>query len=120
MRTDRFIRPMTLIGPLGRETVDCVVDTSMLFAIIPAPALKRLGVKPDRFLRDGSGKRRRRGLAQVRAELGGHEGHAMCVFGDADESPRMGRHTLDCFLLDVDPEGQRLVPKEFRLIEHVL
>jgi hypothetical protein len=100
--------------------VECIVDTSVLFAVIPAPVLKRLGVKPDRFLRDPSAKRRRRGLAQIQAELMGHEGHAMCVFGDDDEPARMGRHTLDCFLLDVDPEGQRLVPKEFRLIEHIL
>ena len=117
---DPFTHPMTLIGPQGRETVECVVDTSLLFAVIPTPVLKRIGVKPDRFVRDRSAKRRRRGLAQVQAELEGHEGHAMCVFGDADEPARMGRHTLDCFLLDVDPDRQRLVPKEFRLIEHIL
>ena len=36
-----------------------------------------------------------------------------------DEPARIGRHTLDCFLLDADPAQQRLVPKEFRVITHI-
>ena len=112
-----FFHPITLVGPSGAsETLEALVDTGVLFAIIPAPILKRLGVKPLEARRFGPARRR---IAQVEAELAGERGHAMVVFGAAGEVPRIGRHTLDCFMLDVDERGQRLVPKVLRLIEHV-
>ncbi len=113
-----FFHPITLIGPSGTsETLQALVDTGILFAVIPSPVLRRIGVKPDRTVRVGP-ERRRRGLTQVQAELDGERGYAMVVFGTARDVPRIGRHTLDSFLLDVDEAGQRLVPKVFRLIQH--
>lgn len=109
-----FFHPITLIGPNGEaDTIDALVDTGILFAVIPAAVLKRLGVEPRETQRASIEP-----AAQVRAELDGEEGWAMCVFGPDDEPPRIGRHTLDSFLLDVDAENERLVPKTFRLVEH--
>ena len=114
-----FFHSITLIGPTGTtETLEALVDTGILFAVIPSPVLKRIGVKPDRTVRVGPTKRRR-SLAQVEAELAGERGYAMVVFGTARDMPRIGRHTLDSFLLEVDERGQRLVPKVFQLIQHV-
>ena len=110
-----FTHPITLIGPTGaRETLEAVVDTDTMFAVFPAPVLERLGVEADRTLR---GRR----LGPVRAELDGQEAliPIICVFGKPDEVARIGRHTLDSFLLEVDLEKRQLVPKVFRLIQHV-
>ena len=113
-----FFHPITLIGPTGAsETLEALVDTSILFAVIPSPVLRRIGVKPDRTVRVGP-KKRRHGLTQVQAELDGERGYAMVVFGTGRDMPRIGRHTLDSFLLDVNPVEEKLVPKELRLIWH--
>ena len=39
-------------------------------------------------------------------------GGIICVFGDPDSPPIIGAHTLEGFLLSVDPVQQRLVPVE--------
>lgn len=110
-----FFHPITLTGPNGAsETIEALVDTEHLFAVIPTPVLERLGVQPRETQMAGA-----EAVAQVRAELDGEEGWAMCVFGPDDEPPRIGRHTLDSFFLGVDPGKERLVPKTFRLIEHI-
>lgn len=108
-----FFHPITIIGPNGEETVEALVDTGILFAEIPAPVLDRLGVIAERRTYLGS----ERGLAQVEARLGGHRGWAMCVFGAAESQPKIGRHTLDCFILDIDDNGS-LVPKVLREVRH--
>lgn len=108
-----FFHPITLTGPTGAsETIEVAVDTIILFAVIPAMVLEHLGVEP-RDRRRAGGER----VAQVRAELNGQDGWAMCVFGPDDEPPRIGRHTLDSFVLDIDEQG-RLVPKVFQEIRH--
>lgn len=61
-----FFHPIKLTGPGGSETLEGLVDTSILFAIIPSPVLRRIGVKRDRTVRVGPTKRRR-GLTQAEA-----------------------------------------------------
>jgi hypothetical protein len=107
-----FFHPITIVGPNGEETVEALVDTGVMFAELPSPVLTRLGIVAEsRKYRDG------RGLAQVRARLGGHEGWAMCIFANSDSEPKLGRHTLDCFILDIDLAGH-LVPKVLREVRH--
>ena len=109
-----FSHPITLTGPAGAsETLDVVVDTSILFAVIPTPVLRRLGVEPREIRRPGDEQ-----VAQVEAELNGERGWAMCVLGPEDEPARIGRHTLDSFLLEIDSQKQKLVPKTLRLVQH--
>ncbi len=55
-------------------------------------------------------------LAQVEAELDGHGMPILCLFGSADAPPLIGSHTLEAFLLMVDPIEQKLVPKEAYLM----
>jgi hypothetical protein len=42
----------------------------------------------------------------------------MCVFGPNDQPARLGTHTLDSFLLEVDPDTNRLVPRTLRFTQH--
>ena len=111
-----FTHTITLINSDGdrTETVESLVDTGATFTGVPSPVLERLGVKPVRTvdLRLANGQRERRRIGEVRAELDGVEGTIICVFGDAESPAVIGAHTLEAFLLGVDPVGQRLVPLE--------
>lgn len=108
-----FFHPITIVGPNGEETVEALVDASLLFAEIPSPVLDRLGIEAERKRYRGEERR----LAQVQARLGGQDGWAMCVFGSPGSQPRIGSHTLDCFILEIDEAGQ-LVPKIVREVRH--
>ena len=108
-----FLHPLTIIGPSGRETVEAQVDTSIIFAVIPAPILERLGVRPlDARPYHGAF------VGQVEGRLGGERGWPMVVPGAETDQPVIGRHTLDSFILDIDEEVGTLVPKVLRVIEH--
>ena len=108
-----FFHPITIVGPNGEETVEALVDTEHLFALIPADVVERLGVKllGERTTREG------RRITQTEARLGAESGWVMSEIGEPGEEPRIGRHTLDSFLLDIDPEGN-LVPKELHEVRH--
>ncbi|MBI4498988.1 MAG: aspartyl protease family protein [Chloroflexi bacterium] len=116
----QFTRPITLIGPSGeRETLDGLVDTGALFTVIPTPVLERLGVRPLRTMpvRLANGAVERWPLGQVDAELEGQpRTPILCLFGSPDAPPLIGAHTLEAFLLTVDPVEQKLVPKEAYLM----
>jgi hypothetical protein len=109
-----FFHPITIVGPAGEETVEALVDTDAMFAEIPADILGRLGVIPSQRGYRGD---RQRGIAQARARLGGHGGWVMCVFVEPGAQPKIGRHTLDGFVLDIDERGE-LVPKTLHEIRH--
>jgi predicted aspartyl protease len=114
-----FFHPITLIGPSGeRETLEALVDTDRLFAVFPASVLDRLGIASHRRARlSVEGEVRELRLGHAEAELKGEHMPTMCLFGDEDEPARIGRHTLDSFLLQVDEEHQDLVPKVFQLVQ---
>lgn len=110
-----FFHPITLTGPSGAsETIEALVDTGAMFAVFPASLLRRLGVQ-------ALDNRRYQGrlVGQVEAELAGERGWPMVTFGAETDQARIGRHTLDSFILDVDPRDQCLIPKTFHLIEHL-
>lgn len=114
-----FFHPITLIGPTGAsETLDGMVDTGAMFTVIPAPILGRLGVQsfdtiPVRF---ASGQEERWPIGQIEARLDGRQRPILCLFGSPIAPPLIGAHTLEAFLLTVDPVEQKLVPKEALLM----
>lgn len=117
-----FTHPITLYSASGdqSETLEALVDTDMLFAVFPRAVLDRLGVVADRTARRRIGGRETvRSLGQVEAKLTDLRMPIVCVFSDDDEPARIGRHTLDTFLLEADFEKRQLVPKTFRLIQHI-
>ena len=109
-----FAHPITLISASGedRETVEALVDTGAMFTAVPAPLLKRLGLVADQTvtLRLANGQREQRRIGELRAGLNSTEHTTICVFGDPDSPAVIGAHTLEAFLLAVDPVAQRLVP----------
>jgi predicted aspartyl protease len=118
-----FFQPLTLTGPTGVvETLDAMVDTGAMFTVIPAPILNRLGVQPFDTIpvRFASGQQERWPIGQLQARLDGRERPILCLFGSADAPALIGAHTLEAFLLTVDPVEQKLVPKEALLMSTVL
>ncbi len=114
-----FFQPIKLIGPTGAsQTIEALVDTGAVFTAIPGPVLEGLGVRPFdtvpvRFV---NGKAEQWPLAQVEAEMDGRRRPILCLPGTADASPLIGAHTLEAFLVIVDPVERRLVPKEAYLM----
>ena len=116
-----FTHPITLISASGgqSETLDALVDTGAMFTTIPSPVLERLSVRPFRTMpvRFANGQVEQWQLGQVEAELDGQTMPILCFFGSSDAPPLIGCHTLEAFLLAVDPVEQKLVPKEALLME---
>jgi predicted aspartyl protease len=51
-------------------------------------------------------------MGEVVAELDGVRATILCVFSPPDAPALIGAHTLEAFLMTVDPVEERLVPKE--------
>ena len=109
-----FTHTITLMAPSGdtAETLEAIVDTGATFTVIPAPMLERLGVMPERVIRIrlADGTTVERALGTVRARLNGTEDAIHCLFGGPEDPAVIGAHTLEGFLLAVDPVEMRLVP----------
>jgi len=114
-----FFHPITLIARSGAtETLQAMVDTGAIFTTIPAPVLERLAVTPFDTIpvRFANGQVEHWRMGQVEVELDGRRRPILCLFGSPDAPPLIGAHTLEAFLLTVDPIEQKLVPKEAYLI----
>ena len=114
-----FFHDITLIGPSGnRQTLEALVDTGAAFTTVPAALLQSLGVRPHRHirLRIANGEIVEWPVSRVMAELDGLQEEILCVFGSEDAPAFIGAHTLEAFLLMVDPVEQKLVPKEALLM----
>jgi len=113
-----FSHPITLVSNGVAETLEGLVDTGAMFTVIPASVLERLGVKPFRTLpvRFANGQVEQWQMGQVEAELNGERIPVLCLFGAEDAPPLIGAHTLEAFLLTVDPVEEKLIPKEALLM----
>ena len=108
-----LIHTITLGSDSGlTETVETLVDTGATFGAVPAEVLERLGVIPHREirLRLANGQVDHVLIGEVRAELDGVRHTIICSFGEPGSPAVIGAHTLEAFLLEVDPVEQRLVP----------
>lgn len=94
------------------------MDTGAMFTVMPPSLLERLGVTPFRTLpvRFANGQVERWQMGEVDAELNGERMPILILFGSEDAPPLIGAHTLEAFLLMMDPVEQRLVPKEALLM----
>lgn len=98
----------------GPERLEALVDTGSTFTSVPGGVLRRLGVAPHRTIqmRLADGRLGSRPIGRVLAELLGEREEILCVFGDEDDLPTIGAHTLEAFLLAVDPAKRTLLPSE--------
>ena len=99
---------------LRYEPVQALVNSGATYNILPAPLLRRLGVRPTEsgsfILADG--RRIQRHMGQTWVRLEGREYVAPVVFGGADTQPILGSVTLKIFGLGIDPVAERLIPVE--------
>ena len=111
-----FSYPITLIGALDRqpETLTALVDTGATFTSVPEATLERLGIRRENLirLRLANGEVVEHAIGEVVAEMDGARRTIICIFGPDDAQPLIGAHTLEAFLLAVDPVERRLIPTE--------
>ncbi len=111
-----FSHLITLVSPSGdrTETLTALVDTGATFTSAPATTLERLGVKPQWEIRLGlaDGQVVERPVGEVVAEMDGVRRTIICIFSPTDAPSLIGAHTLEAFLLMVDPVEQKLLPKD--------
>ena len=111
-----FSHPITLIGAQDTqsETLDALVDTGATFTSAPEATLERLGIRRENQirLRLANGEVVEHAIGEVVAEMDGVRRTIICIFGDDGAQPLIGAHTLEAFLLAVDPVEQRLIPTE--------
>ncbi len=113
-----FFHPLTLVGAAGARTLEALVDTGASLTMLPAPLLEELGFQAHRTarLRLADGRRVEWRLGRVLLRLDGMEESDLCIFGEPGAPAVIGAHTLETFLLTVDPVEHRLVPREGLLL----
>lgn len=103
------------VGDLDGQTseeMDALVDTGTMMTMIPASALRQIGIQPVKsavFERaDGEQVTLDMGHANVRVQ--GKETITWVIFGEDTDAVLLGSHTLTGVMLGVDPSAQRLIP----------
>jgi len=99
------------------EDVSCLVDSGAIYSLIPAPVLRKLGIKPhstrEFVLANGEVIRRR--LATATFEYGGRRGDSMVIVGEKGDDPLLGATTIEGFGLVLDPFRRELRPMKLPL-----
>ena len=94
------------------ETMDVLVDESLMSTVIPASVLLRMGIVPTthEIFEYASGEQMELGMAEAIVRVQGEETHTWVVFGDESCNATLGKYTLGGLFLCVDSERERLVP----------
>src|SRR5262245_24701731 len=102
-----------------RRTVEeaLLVDSGAIYAVVPAPVLRRIGVRPhgrETFsLADGSGVTR--AVGSVFFEIGSRKGAGTVIFGQPGDAALLGALTLEALGLMLDPLKRQLRPMRMLL-----
>ena len=111
-----FSHPITLIGAQDTqsETLDALVDTGATFTSAPEATLERIGIRRENQirLRLANGEVVEHAIGEVVAEMDGVRRTIICILGPEGVQALIVAHTLEAFLLAVDPVEQRLIPTE--------
>ena len=99
-------------NPEVTEKLEFLIDSGVIYSIVPTKVLDRLGIKPitkQTFrLADGSKMVRKKGIALFKYEdrIGG----ADVIFGEKGDSLLLGAFTLEALGLALDPLKRELLP----------
>jgi len=89
-----------------------LVDSGAVYSVVPAPLLRRLGIKPSKtrtfLLADGSEIKRSLGEALFR--INGDEGTSPVIFGEKGDSALLGSVSLEVLGFMLDPFKRELRP----------
>ncbi len=101
-----------------KAVVDFLIDSGAVYSLVPAPILRRLGIRPHRTvefaLADATRITRRVGDAYF--EYRGEGGAAPVIFGEEGDEPLLGATTLESLGLVLDPFKRRLIPMRMLLV----
>jgi clan AA aspartic protease len=101
-----------------KAVVDFLIDSGAVYSLVPAPTLRRLGIRPHRTvefaLADATRITRRVGDAYF--EYRGEGGAAPVIFGEEGDEPLLGATTLESLGLVLDPFKRRLIPMRMLLV----
>lgn len=110
-----FSWPMEIGDLTGQrfERIEALVDTGASFSIVPAHLLEQLsiGVIDRDVFELGDGRTLEMAIGEARVRIDGRTRVDIVAFGPDGVGPMLGAHTLEAFLLAVDPAGKRLVPR---------
>lgn len=104
------------VGDLDGQTseeMDALVDTGAMMTMIPASALRRLGIQPVKsavFERADSGEQVTLDMGHANVRVQGKETISWVIFGEDTDDALLGSHTLAGVMLGVDQRAQRLIP----------
>jgi clan AA aspartic protease len=92
--------------------LDALVDTGATYTWIPAPLLRRIGIKASetRPFRMADGRVVNRKMGEAVARVKGKAVRTLVVFGDPGSEPLLGAYTLEGAGLTVDSIHRELVP----------
>ena len=98
--------------PKKNKTLSLLVDSGVIYSVVPKDVLRRLGVKPHSTktftLADGSGISRKIGDAIFK--LDGYQGASPVIFGEKGDSTLLGTVSLEALGLLLDPIRRELRP----------
>jgi predicted aspartyl protease len=103
----------------GKRAVEetMLVDSGAIYAVVPAPMLRGLGVRPhgrETFsLADGSSVER--GVGSAFFQLGDRRGAAPVIFGEPGDASLLGAIALEALGLVLDPLKRELRPMKLWL-----
>jgi predicted aspartyl protease len=101
-----------LAKPTRTQRVRFIVDSGATYSVVPAPVLRRLGMRPIKRqvleLADGRTVSRRKGAALFRFR--DYVGVTDVIFGDKGDATLLGVLTLEALGLALDPIKRALRP----------
>jgi predicted aspartyl protease len=91
--------------PRRSAQLEFLVDSGAQYSVVPAPVLRRLGIKPGKtktfVLADGT--EIKRSLGQALFRMNGEEGASPVVFGEKGDSTLLGSISLEVLGFILDP-----------------
>ncbi len=101
-----------------KKSVRFLIDSGAVYSLVPAPTLRKLGIRPHRrvefTLADGRTISRKVGDAYF--EFQGEGGAAPVIFGEKGDEPLLGATTLESIGLVLDPFKRKLIPMRMLLV----
>jgi predicted aspartyl protease len=99
-------------GTRGHREGEFLVDSGVIYSVVPSPILEKLGIKPvaqqEFRLADGSKIIRKKGIALFK--YGERIGGADVIFGEEGDSLLLGAFTLEALGLALDPLRREMKP----------
>jgi predicted aspartyl protease len=101
---------LTLYGPLGRNTIDALVDTGATFTKISRAVAEKVGFKPRREVEVvlARGEKVRRQLGNLEVEIESQRDVVPITIGEDGEVDLVGYTTLEILGFKVDPVTSKL------------